>query len=139
MSSFQDTFTPIFIIVILIVFICGLVLLQFISKIFVGSNNLNAIQMFGITILINIMILIFLVMSFSKVNLTQGPQGPQGNKGNKGNNGNDGTLAVCGVKYQSAEEKKYNHIKTSDMEFDTKLPLIYYDASYPKGTQPNNG
>ena len=95
--------------------------------------------MFGITILINIMILIFLVMSFSKVNLTQGPQGPQGNKGNKGNNGNDGTLAVCGVKYQSAEEKKYNHIKTSDMEFDTKLPLIYYDASYPKGTQPNNG
>ena len=136
MSSFKDTFTPFFIIAILLVLICGLVLLQFVSKMFVGSNNLNAIQMFGITILINIMILIFLVMSFSKVNLTEGPQGPMGNKGDKGISGNDGTLAVCGVKYQNAEDKKYNHIKSSDAEFDTKLPLIYYDTSYPKGLQP---
>ena len=132
MASITDTFTPMFIVVILIVFICGLVLLQFISKMFIGSNNLNAIQMFGLTILINIMILIFLVMSFSKVNLTQGPQGPIGNKGDKGITGVDGTLAVCSVKYQNAENKKYNKIKTIDAEYDTKLPLIYYDASYPK-------
>lgn len=134
MASLKDTFTPIFIIVILIVFICGLVLLQFISKMFVGSSNLNAIQMFGITILINIIILIFLVMSFSKVSLTQGPQGPMGNKGDKGSTGTDGTLAVCSVRYQNAEDKKYNKNKTSDAQFDTKLPLIYYDASYPKDT-----
>jgi hypothetical protein len=132
MASITDTFTPMFIIVILVVFICGLVLLQFISKMFIGSNNLNAIQMFGLTILINIMILIFLVMSFSKVNLTQGPQGPIGNKGDKGITGVDGTLAVCSVKYQNAENKKHNKIKTIDAEYDTKLPLIYYDASYPK-------
>ena len=132
MASLKDTFTPIFIIVILIVFICGLVLLQFISKMFVGSNNLNAIQMFGITILINIIILIFLVMSFSKVNLTQGPQGPIGNKGDKGITGADGTLAVCGVRYQNSEDKKYNRKKTVAAEFDTKLPLIYFDASYPQ-------
>lgn len=132
MASIKDTFTPIFIIVILIVFICGLVLLQFISKMFVGSNNLNAIQMFGITILINIIILIFLVMSFSKVNLTQGPQGPVGNKGDKGITGTDGTLAVCSVRYQNSEDKKYNRNKTAAAEFDTKLPLIYFDASYPQ-------
>ena len=136
MSSFQETFTPFFIIITLIVFICGIVLIQFVSRIFIGSKNLNAIQMFGITILINIIILIFLVMSFSKVNFTQGPQGPRGNKGDKGVIGDDGTLALCGVKYQNAEDKKYNHNKASDMEFDTKLPLIYYDTSYPKGVQP---
>jgi hypothetical protein len=132
MSSFQETFTPFFIIITLIVFICGIVLLQFVSKLFIGSKNINAIYMFGITILINIIILIFLVMSFSKVNLTQGPQGPMGNKGDKGLGGNNGTLAVCRSEYQNAENKKYNHLKTSDMEFDTKLPLIYYDSSYPK-------
>jgi len=135
MSSFQDTFTPFFIIITLIVFICGIVLLQVVSKMFIGSKNINAIQMFGLTILINIMILIFLVMSFSKVNLSQGPQGPMGNKGDKGLNGNNGTLAVCKAEYQNAENKKYNHLKTSDMEYDTKLPLIYYDTSYPKEAQ----
>ena len=71
-------------------------------------------------------------MSFSKVNLTQGPQGPIGNKGDKGITGVDGTLAVCSVKYQNAENKKYNKIKTIDAEYDTKLPLIYFDASYPQ-------
>ena len=71
-------------------------------------------------------------MSFTKVNLTQGPQGPMGNKGDKGLSGNNGTLAVCRSEYQNAQNKKYNHLKTTDMEYDTKLPLIYYDAAYPK-------
>jgi hypothetical protein len=133
MSSFQETFTPFFIIITLIVFICGLILLQFVSKIFYDSNNLNGVQMFGITLLINIIILIFLVMSFTKVNLTEGPQGPMGNKGDKGISGDNGTLAVCNSRYQDSQNKKYNHLKTTDMEYDTKLPLIYYDASYTKG------
>ena len=132
MSSFQETFTPFFIIITLIVFICGIVLIQFVSRTFIGSKNLTAIQMFGITVLINIIILIFLVMSFSKVNQRRGPQGPMGNKGDKGIGGNNGTLAVCNTTFQNSENKKYNKLKTSDMEFDTKLPLIYYDASYPK-------
>ena len=137
MSSFQETFTPFFIIISLIILICGLVLLQFISKLFIGSKNLNAIQMFGITILVNIIILIFLVMSFSKVNLRQGPQGPQGNKGSRGSKGEPGTLPVCVKKEQTAEDKKYNIKKISDSQFDTKLPLIYYDNTYPKGIQPS--
>jgi len=125
MSSFNDTFTPLFIIITLVVLICGLVLFQFVCKMFIGSKNLSAIKMFGITILINIIILIFLIMSFSKINLTQGPVGPAGNKGSKGVNGQNGALALCGTQTQTSEDKKYNLKRLGS--YDLKLPLIKND------------
>jgi hypothetical protein len=125
MSSFQELFTPIFIVISLCILIAGLVGLQLLDKIFAGSKNISAIRMFGITILVNIIILVFLVMSFSKVNFAQGSMGPTGNKGVKGLEGAPGGLSVCGKKYQTIEEKK--SYQKSIEKLDMNLPLINFD------------
>ena len=122
MSSYQTLFTPIFIIITLVIFIVGLVGLQLLDRIFAGSQNLNAIRMFGITIMINIVILIFLIMSFSKVKFSQGPTGPQGNKGERGLSGIPGGINLCGKKYQNVQEKKF--YEKSIAQLDMKNPLI---------------
>ena len=122
MASFQELFTPIFIIISLCILVAGLVGLQFLDTLFAGSKNINAIRMFGITILINIIILVFLIMSFSKVKFMQGMSGPTGNKGARGSEGEPGGLSVCGKKYQTVEEKKI--YEKSVEELDLKLPLI---------------
>ena len=122
MSSFQNLFTPIFIFISLAIAIAGLVCLQLLDKLFAGSNNLNAIRMFGITIIINIIILIFLIMSFSKVKFKEGPSGPQGNKGSRGLGGTPGGLNICSTKYQNVQEKRT--YERSIKQLDMKNPLI---------------
>ena len=124
-TTFQKLFTPIFIVTSLFILIGGLVGLQFLDRLFAGSKNLNAIRMFGITVIINIIILIFLIMSFSKVNFAQGSIGPTGNKGDRGREGTPGGLEICGKKYQTVEEKKM-YEKTL-AELDMKNPLINDD------------
>ena len=125
MASYQNIFTPLFIIISLCIFIGGLVGIQLLDRLFAGSKNLNAIRMFGFTILINIIILLFLIMSFSKVKFQQGSQGPQGNKGERGYQGNNGGLQVCGKKYQTVEEKK--SFEKALNYLDMKAPLIELD------------
>ena len=122
MSSFQNLFTPIFIFISLAIVIGGLICLQLLDRLFAGSNNLNSIRMFGITIMINIIILVFLIMSFSKVKFNGGPSGPQGNKGSRGLGGNPGGLNICGNKYQNVEEKR--DYERSILQLDMKNPLI---------------
>jgi len=122
MSSFQNLFTPIFIFISLAIVIGGLICLQLLDRLFAGSNNLNSIRMFGITVMINIIILVFLIMSFSKVKFNEGPSGPQGNKGSRGLGGNPGGLNICGNKYQNVEEKR--DYERSILQLDMKNPLI---------------
>jgi len=125
LSTFQKLFTPIFIITSLCIFIGGLVGLQYLDRLFAGSKNLNAIRMFGLTLIINIIILVFLIMSFSKVKFVQGSNGPTGNKGERGKEGESGGLEVCGKKYQTIEEKKM--YEKSIAQLDMKNPLINDD------------
>jgi len=125
MSSYQTIFTPLFIVISLCIFIGGLVGLQILDRLFAGSKNLNGIRMFAITIVINIIILLFLIMSFSKVKFLQGPQGPQGNKGEHGYQGNNGGFQVCGKVYQTVEEKKT--YEKSIRVLDEKPPLLNLD------------
>jgi hypothetical protein len=122
MSSFQGLFTPIFIISALCIFIAGIVGLQVLDRLFEGSKNLSMIRLFCISIIINIIILIFLIMSFNKVTFQIGPQGPSGNKGVKGNMGAPGGLQVCGNKYQTVQEKKT--FEKSQNYLDLKPPLL---------------
>ena len=122
MASYQNIFTPLFIIISLCIFIGGLVGLQILDRLFAGSKNLNGIRMFAITIIINIIILLFLIMSFSKVKFLEGPKGPQGNKGEHGYQGNNGGFQVCGKIYQTVEEKK-TFEKTVNF-LDTSPPLL---------------
>jgi hypothetical protein len=122
MPSFQVLFTPIFIVSALVILIGGLVFMQILDRLFAGSQNLNAIRMFCITVIINIIILVFLIMSFSKIKFTEGPSGPQGNKGERGSEGNPGGLEVCGKKFQNVAEKKM--YERSIVQLDLKNPLI---------------
>jgi hypothetical protein len=125
MASYQDIFTPLFIVISLSIIIGGIVGIQLLDRLFAGSKNLNVIRMFGFSILLNIVILLFLIMSFSKVKLQQGYQGPQGNKGYQGYQGTNGGLQVCGKKYQTVEEKKTYERALNYI--DLKSPLIVTD------------
>ena len=121
-STIQELFTPIFIVIALCIFIAGIVGIQLLDKLFMGSKNLNAIRMFALAILINIIILLFIVMSFSKVKFTSGPQGPQGNKGSRGGSGQNGGINLCNKKYQTAEEKKT--FERANDYLDLKPPVL---------------
>lgn len=121
----QELFTPVFIFIALCIFIAGIVGIQMLDRLFQGSQNLNAIRMFALAILINIIILIFILMSFSKVKFAQGGQGPQGNRGLRGNTGKNGGINLCTKKYQTAEEKKA-FIRSNDY-LDLKQPILELD------------
>lgn len=124
-SSFTELFTPIFIVLALCIFIAGIVGIQFLDRLFMGSKNLNAIRMFSVAILINIIILLFILMSFSKIKFVPGKQGPRGNKGSRGSYGNDGGINICNKKYQTAEEKK-TFVRANNY-LDLKPPLLELD------------
>jgi len=121
-KSDKSLFTPIFIMIAICIFIFGIIGVQMLDRLFLGSPNLNAIRLFGITIILNIIIFVFIIMSFSKVKFAVGSQGPQGNKGSQGGYGIDGGLNICKPKYQTAQDKKaFEH---SINYLDTKPPLI---------------
>ena len=122
---FNDFFTPIFVIIALSIIIGGMVGLQVLDRLFMGSKNLTAIRLFGISIIINSVILIFIIMSFSKIKFQRGPQGPMGNKGIKGYTGEAGGLQVCGKVYETVQEKKA--FERSLNYLDLKPPLIKDD------------
>lgn len=121
-SSLQTLFTPIFIVIALGILIAGIVGIQLLDRLFAGSKNLNAIRMFAFTIIINIIILLFLIMSFSKIKFAPGAVGPQGNKGYRGLSGRDGGLKMCGMRYQTVEEKK--SLEKASNYLDLKPPVI---------------
>ena len=122
---FNDLFTPIFIIITIVILIIGVIGLKFLDVLFAGSKYLTSIKLFGISIIVNIVILIFIIMSFSKVKFQRGPQGPMGNKGNKGSKGIPGGLQVCGETYETVQEKKA--FQRSLNYLDLKPPFINDD------------
>ena len=125
MTTSKDYFTPIFIVVALSLFIAGIVVLQVIDKLFHGSKNLTMIRIFCICVILNIIIIIFLIMSFNKVKIQPGPQGPAGNKGQQGPEGKTGGLQICKTKNQTIQEKK-KIIKDKNY-LDVRPPLLKTD------------
>ena len=125
MSSYKDLFTPIFIVVALALFIGGILVLQVLDRLFHGSKNLPMIRIYCISMILNIIIIVFLIMSFSRVKLQTGPQGPTGNKGQQGYEGKSGGLQVCSKKYQTIEQKKT--LIKSENYLDLRPPLIKND------------
>lgn len=47
-ATLQDLFTPIFVILALMILIAGIVGMQFLDKLFAGSKNLQAIRIFAL-------------------------------------------------------------------------------------------
>jgi hypothetical protein len=121
-STLKDLFTPIFVIITLMIMIAGIVGMQFLDKLFAGSKNLMAIRIFAISITLNIVILIFILMSFSKIKFAVGPIGPHGNKGDRGLEGSAGGLIVCKPNARTAQEQKA--LKKSDQYLDLKPPYL---------------
>lgn len=121
-ATLQDLFTPIFIFVALLIFIAGIVVMQFLDKLFAGSKNLQAIRIFAISITLNIIILIFILMSFRKIKFVVGPNGPQGNKGERGFEGTPGGLVVCKPNPRTAQEQKA--LIKSNQYLDLKPPYL---------------
>jgi hypothetical protein len=120
--SYEILFTPMFIMISLAVLIAGIVGIQFLEKLFHGSNNLLSVKIFAISVLINIVIFIFLLMSFRRVKFTHGKAGPTGNRGDRGSDGRDGGLSVCGVQYQKVQDKKQFERQLNYL--DLKPPVI---------------
>jgi hypothetical protein len=125
MATYKDLFTPIFIIVALALFIGGIVVLQVLDRLFHGSKNLPMIRIFCISLILNVIIIVFLIMSFNRVKIEPGPQGPTGNKGQQGYEGKSGGLLTCTQKYQTIEEKKT--IIRDKNYLDTRPPLLKTD------------
>jgi hypothetical protein len=125
MVTFQELFTPVFICLALFIFIGGLAIIQFIDRIFVNSKNRNGVRLFCLAIIINIIILLFLVMSFSKVKFQEGRRGPKGNKGYKGDEGKAGSLQNCKPKTFNVGEKKA--LDRAVNYIDIKPPLLNED------------
>jgi hypothetical protein len=123
--EFNKVFTPLFILFAVLILIGGLVILQIIDRLFAGSTNLTAIRIFFLAIIINIIILLFLIMSFSKIKFQPGPVGPQGNKGYRGIEGSPGSIKTCKINVITAQEKKIFD-KTNNY-LDLKPPLIIDD------------
>lgn len=92
----NNYFTPIFIVVSLCICVGGIVILQMFDRMFSGSEFQNTVRMFGIAIILNVLMLAFLIMSFSRVKFEPGPKGPRGNRGPQGHEGDEGKLSVCG-------------------------------------------
>jgi hypothetical protein len=120
--SYEVIFTPMFIMIALSVLISGIVGIQFLEKIFHGSNNLLSIKIFAISILVNIIIFIFIIMSFRRIKFTPGKAGPTGNRGERGYDGRDGGLSVCSVQYQKVQDKKQFERQLNYL--DLKPPVI---------------
>ena len=103
---FSTYFTPIVIIVLICIALGGIVITNFIDSIFMDSEYRKVIQLFCIGIILNIMILTFLVMSFSKIKFAVGNIGPRGIKGSMGYTGQDGHLENCGKTQVSVFDKR---------------------------------
>jgi len=65
MSTYKDLFTPIFIVVALALFIGGIVILQVLDKLFHGSEHLSMIRIFCISIILNVIIIVFLLVALN--------------------------------------------------------------------------
>lgn len=106
-----------------IISIIGLSILLYLDKFLITNPNKNMIMITIITIILNIMILTFCIISFSKVKFESGSIGPVGIRGPRGLSGQDAGLKVCGNAYINAGERKMQ-IKQKLSEDRPRKPLI---------------
>ena len=125
MISYKEIFTPLFAIFALSILIGGLFVLRMIDGIFIGTPFLTAIRMFGITIILNVIILVFIIMSFARIKFERGPRGPKGNKGSRGYTGSEGKLQSCHSVYDTVQDKKAREMEMK--YFDDRNPYIVFD------------
>jgi Na+/proline symporter len=95
--STHNTNTITIVIILFVLALAGLIFMRFLEGLFMNSNNKSMIRMFAIAIILNVMILVFIIISFKRIHFAKGPTGPKGNRGNKGISGENALLNSCAV------------------------------------------
>lgn len=123
----HNTNTITIVIILFVLSLAGLIFIRFLENIYMGSKNMTLIRMFGIAIVLNVMILVFIIMSFKRIHFAQGPVGPKGNRGNKGYSGNNAVLNSCAVgdSVLLSGQKKHN-IRKREASY-SRYPAIVDD------------
>jgi len=81
-----------------------------------------------ITVTLNVMILTFLIFSFSKIKTKQGPKGPRGIRGRRGFNGKYDTVQKCN-KQEKRLGETYLEKKTKENVVIQK-PVLGFNEKY---------
>lgn len=111
-------------IILLFIAIIGISILSALHNYFRKSPYHFIVQTSSIAIILNIMIAVFIVLSFSKITFEPGEQGPQGIRGDKGDIGSSGGLNNCGnINTMTAEEIKFAS-KRRELQFPKKPVII---------------
>ena len=103
--------------------IAGFSVLLYLYNWLYDNPHRNIIILVGITIILNLMIFVFCVVSYSNIKIAVGPQGPPGNRGPRGYEGTAGSLAVCGNLMVSSSENKFK-IKNQELRSPRKPQII---------------
>jgi hypothetical protein len=124
-KTFEHNSNTITIVIIMFVLtLMGIIGIRILDSIYYGTQYSDIVRMFGITILLNVMILVFLVISFKRIHFSRGPIGPKGNRGLKGYKGVESTLNSCNknTSILKSGQKKYN-IRKKEVSF-ARYPAI---------------
>lgn len=90
----------------------SIVAMMFFERYFFTKNNEKAVcRIILLCILINLIIFVFLVLTFSKITFNQGPQGTQGIRGRIGHTGRMDGLNQCKKQSKTLGEMKYEESK----------------------------
>jgi hypothetical protein len=87
-----------------LVFILGML---YFEKYFKDKEQKMVISIFAILICLNIMIFLFLYLTFSKIRFREGPEGPKGIRGRRGLSGKYQGINLCHVQKPTLEQEKY--------------------------------
>lgn len=106
-------------ILLAITLIC-IVTMMFFERYFLTKKNEKVVgRIILLCILINILILVFLVLTFSKIQFTPGPLGPKGIRGRNGHQGKMQGLNQCEKQGKTLGEMKYETEKGNQIKIQT--------------------
>jgi len=106
-------------ILLAITLIC-IVAMMFFERYFLTKQNEKVVgRIILLCILINILILVFLVLTFSKTQFTPGPKGPKGIRGRRGHQGKMQGLNQCQKQGKTLGEMKYETEKGNQIKIQT--------------------
>lgn len=92
--------------IMLITAVIFVVLMMFFERYIVSTANKQLIRIMLFSLLLNVIILVFLIFSYSKITFEPGIQGPKGIKGRVGPRGRDSNIAECSPKNESLGNAK---------------------------------
>jgi hypothetical protein len=87
------------------------VLLMVFERYFYATPNKLVIRLIVMSIALNVCIFLFIIFSFSKVQLTAGPVGPAGNRGRVGPYGQAANVAGCDKQTMNLQQIKHQNAK----------------------------